>query len=208
MVLPLQLTAPSTARSSSSAADALSMSTVSLNTTSRLVVMRARCASSASGCVRRTSRTAGGRASTVLATYSSPERTSPPAPMTTRLRRRMDRICGRSAMPEARRKDLELVAVLGDRAARERDAVLGQGIGDLLVRERMPGILGLDHALDLVLDPQRCGEEVAERHHLTRRDHHVLLRCRAAHRRLVHADQLADLGAREGDEVLHALQQV
>src|SRR5688572_6947120 len=114
----------------------------------------------------------------------------------------------RSAMPQARWKDLELVAVLRDRAPGQRDSLRRQRVGDLLVRVRVLCVLGLDHPLDLVLDAEGGREEVAEWHHLAGREHHVLLGGGAADRRLVHADQLADLCPRQWDEVLHSVEQV
>ena len=49
---------------------------------------------------------------------------------------------------------------------------------------------------------------MAEGHDLAGREHHVLLGGGAADGRLVHADQLPDLGAGERDEVLDAVEQV
>ena len=66
----------------------------------------------------------------------------------------------------------------------------------------------LDHLADLVLDAQRRGEEVAERHHLAGRQHHELLGGGTADGRLVHADQGADLGARQRHQVLDPMQQI
>src|SRR3990170_1954951 len=212
MVLPLQLTVPSTPGSTTSDAAARVCSTGSLNTISIPVVITPRRASSETGWVRLISSTSGGRASMVLATKRTPARTSPPTPMTRRLRRTIDRIGrvtgARSAMSEARRKDLELVSVLRDRAPGERDAFLGESVGDLLIGQWMTGILRLDHPLDLVLHAERCGEEVTERDHLPGGDHHVLLRGGAADGGLVHADQLTDLGTRQRDEMLDAVNEV
>ncbi len=92
MVLPLQLTAPWTSGSTWSAPEAVSASTGSLKTISRLVVMSATPGSPSTGWVRLTSSTWGARASIVLATYRTPARTNPPTPMTRRLRRITDRI--------------------------------------------------------------------------------------------------------------------
>ena len=75
-------------------------------------------------------------------------------------------------------------------------------------RQRVAGVLGLDHPPDLVLHPERGREEVAERHDLAGRDHDVLLGGRAADGRLVHPDQLADLGPRQRHEVLDAVDEV
>src|SRR5687768_6904486 len=158
MVLPLQLTAPSTAGSIRTASTALAVSTGSLNTISRLVVMSAWRSSSATRWVRVTSTTVGARASTVLATNRTPARIRPPVPITARLRNSAVRIGtaanGRSAMPEARGKNLELVAVLRDRAPGQGDPILGEGIGYLLVGEGVLQVLRLDHSLDLVLHAQ------------------------------------------------------
>src|SRR5918992_3521596 len=102
----------------------------------------------------------------------------PPTATTARLRRTTARTAlrpRRSAMPEAGGQDLELVAVLRDRAPRKGDPLFGKRVGDLLVGVRVRGVLRLDHPLDLVLDPEGGGEEVAEGNDLTLRQHHVLL---------------------------------
>ena len=80
------------------------------------------------GWVRRDLHHLGGRASTVLATYSTPASTRAPMPMTAR-DAEDDGAHGaatrcRSAMPQARGKDLELVAVLRDGPPGQRDSLL------------------------------------------------------------------------------------
>src|SRR6476620_186234 len=50
-----------------------------------------------------------------------------------------------------RRRDVELVAVLRDGAAGDVDALVVQDLHDLRIRQRLPRILRLDEALDLLL---------------------------------------------------------
>src|SRR6058998_2726671 len=101
-------------------------------------------------------------------------------------------------LPFRRREDAHQLAVLGDRAARDVDLLLAEHLRDVLVAERLLGILLLDDLADLLLDALRAhlralataqarGEEVLELERPLRRVH-VLARGRAADGRLVHAD--------------------
>ena len=69
-------------------------------------------------------------------------------------------LCGESscrsyALAHARGENTELVAILGDGAARDLDTVLLQDVDDGLIGQRMLGILVGDELLDLRLDAAR-----------------------------------------------------
>src|SRR5688500_14395169 len=54
-----------------------------------------------------------------------------------------------------RRRDLQLLAVLGNRAARQREALLLEDVHDLRVAERPARVFGLDDLPDALLDRDR-----------------------------------------------------
>src|SRR5438093_10736251 len=115
---------------------------------------------------------------------------------------------GRSAPPLGRqsplvgRQDPQLFAILRDRAARDRESPALEDLGDLLVTQRLRGILVGQQVLDHLLDRHRrhhlavarrntaMEEELQLEQALGRLD--VLVGRDAADRRLVHADVLAD----------------
>src|SRR5207247_9284232 len=116
-------------------------------------------------------------------------------------------------LPFRRGQDAHQLAVLGNRPAGDVDLRLAEELGDVLVRERFPGVLLGDYYPDLLLDAlrrhlgalppaQARGEEVLELEGPLRRVH-VLARGGAAHGRLVHADVVGDVlqheRAQEGD---------
>src|SRR5437899_12091363 len=117
----------------------------------------------------------------------------------------------RRETPLVRGQDAELLAVLGDRAARDRETTLLERLRDFLVGLRLCRVFGGQDVLDHLLDRDR-------RHHLpvARRDaaveeelqleqplrgFDVLVRRHPADRRLVHADVLADVAQRQRAEV-------
>src|SRR6266540_4479541 len=51
-------------------------------------------------------------------------------------------------LSHADRRDLQRLAVLGDGAARDHDALLAEDFGDLAVRQGPSGVLGCDQLLD------------------------------------------------------------
>src|SRR5574338_1116133 len=115
----------------------------------------------------------------------------------------------------AARQDAELLAVLGDGAARDVDAALLEQLDDLLVRVRALGVLARDQLLDLRLHRLRREvlavrardarvEEELQLEDALRRVH-VLRRRHARHRRLVHADVLGDVTQDERLEMRDAL---
>src|ERR1051325_4104296 len=55
----------------------------------------------------------------------------------------------------ARARDAHLVAILGNRSATHLDALFRQPLGDLIIGNRVVGIFGLDHLLDLELEHTR-----------------------------------------------------
>src|SRR5436309_3480720 len=108
--------------------------------------------------------------------------------------------------PLVRGQDAELLAVLGHRAARDRETTLLERLRDFLVGLRLCRVFGGQDVLDHLLDRDR-------RHHLpvARRDaaveeelqleqplrgFDVLVRRDAADRRFVHPDVLADIAQR------------
>src|SRR5213593_3281761 len=112
----------------------------------------------------------------------------------------------RRETPLVRGQDAELLAVLGDRAARDREATLLERLRDFLVGLRLCRVFGGQDVLDHLLDRDR-------RYHLpvARRDaaveeelqleqplrgFDVLVRRDAADRRFVHPDVLADIAQR------------
>ena len=114
-----------------------------------------------------------------------------------------------------RRGDLQLLAVLRDRAAREHEALALQDADDLRVAERLARVLGLDDLADPLLDRDRrdalavraadaAVEEVLHLEHALRRVH-VLVGHHAADGRLVHADVVGDVAQHERPQVLDAV---
>src|SRR5207245_1414179 len=83
-------------------------------------------------------------------------------------------------LAQARRQDLELLAVFRHRSPRELDAMLvGQPLDDLLIGVRPPLVFRLDDLFDDVLRPERGREEHRERDDLTAREEHELAGGRA-----------------------------
>src|SRR5437867_13453779 len=93
---------------------------------------------------------------------------------------------GSQPLAHACRKDAQLIAVLGDGAARDLHAALREHLDDLLVGERILGVLVVDHLLDLRLDRSGAGilaggggeaarEEELERPQPARRLHVLLV---------------------------------
>src|SRR6185437_15578979 len=107
-----------------------------------------------------------------------------------------------------------ILAILGDGAAGDVDALLTQDGGDAVVGEGMAGVLGFDQALDAAFEDEqrgfpaarplhRFGEEVTQLEHaLAGVD--VLVGYGAAHRRGVHANLLGDLFDHHGFEEVQA----
>src|SRR6266498_634128 len=106
-------------------------------------------------------------------------------------------------LSHADRRDLQRLAVLGDGAARDHDALLVQDFGDLAVGQGSPGVLGGDQLLDERPDggggagAARLGgdvtsEEVLELEDAARRKHEFL-RGDARYGRFVQAERVGDL---------------
>src|SRR5262249_51704010 len=106
-------------------------------------------------------------------------------------------------LAQGRRQDIELHAVLGDRAPRDSDAALAQAIRDFGVGKRR--VLVLDELFDDVLHAERWREEMAEGDDLAIGQHDVLSGRRSAHRRFVDAELLGDRRAAEGLQMAHPL---
>src|SRR5260370_12534417 len=114
-----------------------------------------------------------------------------------------------------RRKNAELIAVLGDRATRDADAFALEHLDDLLIGQRVLGRLVVDELLNLCLDGPsarvlaRRGRQTAREEELQRQQAarclHVLLVGHAADGALVHADDVGDLAQRERLQVIDAL---
>src|SRR5205809_2927580 len=122
---------------------------------------------------------------------------------------------GSQPLPHARGEDVELVAVFGDGAPGDLDAPFRELLDDLLVGERVLGIFVRDQLLDLGLDGARAGvlagggrqaarEEKLERQESPRRLD-VLFGRHAAHRALVHVDDVGDLAQGQRLQVLDPL---
>src|SRR5882672_7516180 len=118
-------------------------------------------------------------------------------------------------LPLVRRRNLELLAVLGDRAARQLEALALQDADDLRVAQRLPRILLLDDLPDPLLDGHRrhrvavragdaAVEEVLHLEHALWRVH-VLVGDDAADGGLVHADVVGDVAQHQGAEVFDAV---
>src|SRR5438132_410011 len=120
---------------------------------------------------------------------------------------------------EARRKDVQLLTVLGDRATGDPQALFVEKLGDPLIRQRLLLVLLVDQRLDdvlggacgnvftiLGLEPAR--EEELELEHAARRLH-VLAAAHPADGRLVHVDLARHLlerqRAQEGDPLVEEL---
>src|SRR5579862_239038 len=116
------------------------------------------------------------------------------------------------AFPHIARQDIQFVPILGDRAPGDGYAARAQDFDDLLVAQRVLGVLFLDQVFDRALDA-RVAHRLAPRGLVAGREEilhledslrrgDVLAGDGAADRRLMHADDLGDLHHRhrlEGD---------